>query len=106
MGPTSYKPELWGPYKCLYTSATGCNENLGYFTPFITGDAAQSTYLSSSSIVGGWTTQFEKYAQVKLDHFPERLDDNFPNQLVVYPTIYKVLYSHGGQDGDFWTHQQ
>lgn len=26
MGPTSYKPELWGPYKCLYTSATGCNE--------------------------------------------------------------------------------
>ncbi len=35
-----------------------------------TGIEGISSHITSSYLVGDWTNPFEKYAQVKLDHFP------------------------------------
>ena len=40
----------------------------------------QNPILPSSKLqVGGWTTPFEKYAQVKLDHFPKKIGVKIKN---------------------------
>ena len=58
----------------------------------------KNNVLSKGFLFGGWTTPFEKYALVKLDHFPKKLGWKFKkNEVSVSPPWFCSLLIWGIQ---------
>ncbi len=53
--------------------------------------------VSEGTLVGGWTNPFEKYAQVKLDHFPRDRGKNSKNVWIA-TTEYYLEWHHVKDD--------